>query len=193
MMKKLISILLSVIICVALSACGQGVVLDENEVIIGNGTGTVIKNNDTYTIDGEWIIVDEIGGLCTIGSSTDGKIFALGEYLYVNTPEGAMQISIKTGNKKKFGNGEVIGAGGKFIYYQSKDNKVGSMIVYKINMVDGSQRNLFQDTIIEVKEIEKGVFYFRGESGNEYVNPLNDNDGYFYHEWLGEDVTEATE
>ncbi len=192
-MKKFVSVILVLCLCIALSACGQGVVLDENEVVVGNGTGTVVKNNYTYTIDGESIVVDGNGELCVIGTSTDGKIFGLGEYLYVNTPEGAMQISIENGKKRKFGNGEIIAAKGKYIYYQSEDNKVGNMIVYKINMVDGSQRNLFQDTITEVKEIENNVFYFKGLSGNEYVNPLNDQDGYFYHEWLGEDVTEATE
>lgn len=185
-MRKITAFILILCLCGALCACGQGVVLDENEVIIGNGTGEVVKNNDTYTIDGEWIVADGRGGLCVIGSSTDGKIFALGEYLYVNTPEGAMQVSIKTGKKKKFGNGEIIGAGGRYLYYQSSDNKVGSMIVYKIDMIDGRQRNLFQDTIVAVEMIEQNVFLFTGESGNQYVNEINDDNGYFYHEWLGE-------
>lgn len=183
-MKKNTAIILALALCLALCACGQGVVLDENEVIIGNGTGEVVKNNDTYTLEGEWIIADGKGGLCVIGTSTDGKIFALGEYLYVNTPEGAVQVSIKTGKKKKFGNGEVIGAGGRYLYYQSSDNKVGSMIVYKIDMVDGSQRNLFQDTIVSVELIDNGVYLFTGESGNRYVNELDDENGYFYDEWL---------
>lgn len=180
MKKTVIALMLALVL---LAGCGEGVVIDENEVIIGNGTGEVIKNNDTYTIDGEWIVADSKGGLCTIGSSTDGKIFALGDYLYVNTPEGALQVSIKTGNRKKFGNGSILMTKGRWIYYQSEDNKVGSMIVYKIDMTDGRQLNLFQDTIVEVKEIEDRVFYFAGKSGNEYINELDSDLGYFYDEW----------
>ena len=191
-MKKFISIILAVVLCLSLAACSGGVQLDENEVVKGNGTPALLKRGITYTLQDGTIYADSTA-LYTFDDITTEQLFTLGEYLYVNTQKGAMQLTLDGKKTHKFGSGEIIGAKGKFIYYQSEDNKVGSMIVYKINMIDGSQRNLFQDTILEVKELENSVMYFKGESGNEYVNPLNDPNGYFYHEWFGEDVTEATE
>lgn len=189
-MKK---IFLAVMVCVFILTGCKGVVLDENEDIVGNGTWQVTKGGSVYTVYDNIISKDndvlyEIDDM----KAYDGayKLFALGEYLYVNTEKGAMQLALDGKTKKKFGNGEIIAAKGRWIYYQSDDNKVGSMIVYKIDMKEGRQLNVFQDTIEEVREIESNVFYFRGISGNEYVNELNDDNGYFYSEWLGEDVTE---
>ena len=191
-MKKITAIILSLIMCLALAACGEGVKLDENEVIVGNGTWQITKGDSVYTIMDNIVTKDE-DVLYEIDNIKTYNLYALGEYLYVNTTDGAMQLKLDGSKMKKFGSGEIIAAGGRYLYYQSSDNKVGNMIVYKIDMIDGSQRNLFQDTIVSVELIDHGVYLFTGESGNQYVNEINDDNGYFYHEWLGEDVTEATE
>ncbi len=191
-MKKILCFILAVCALLSLAGCSGGVVLDENEVIENNGTSSVTKGGSVYQNDGGCITKDG-EELAVLENVTDDRLFALGEYLYVNTEEGAMQIAVATSKVRKFGNGEIIGAFGRWVYYQSEDNKVGNMIVYKIDMKEGRQLNIFQDTIIEVKEIEDDVIYFKGISGNEYINEVNDDNGYFYNEWLGEDVTEATE
>ncbi|MGM9552106.1 MAG: hypothetical protein ACI3XA_07615 [Clostridia bacterium] len=186
-MKKFISVILMMCLCLSFASCGVN--LDENEEIIGNGTWQVTKGGSVYTIENNYVTRDnEI--ICEFDNIKNYNLFALGEYLYVNTTDGAMQITLDGKKIHKFGNGEIIGAKGRWIYYQSEDNKVGNMITYKIDMVEGRQLNLFQDTIVEVEQIENDVFYFKGESGNEYINELNDDNGYFYYDWLGEDVTE---
>lgn len=186
-MKRIISVILALCLCLAFAGCG--VKLDENEAIVGNGTWQVTKGDSVYTIMDNTVLKD--GGLLyEINNIKEYVLFALGEYLYVNTTDGAMQLYIDGSKMKKFGSGEIIAAGGKWLYYQSDDNKVGNMIVYKIDMVEGRQLNLFQDTITYVEQIEPGVFYFKGTSGNEYVNAVNSDKGMFYHEWLGEDATE---
>lgn len=191
-MKKITAIILALVLALSLAGCGGGVKLDENEAIVGNGTWQITKGDSVYTIMDN--VVQKDGNvLYEIDNIKTYTLFALGEYLYVNTTDGAMQLRTDGSKMKKFGSGEIIAAGGRYIYYQSSDNKVGSMIVYKIDMVDGSQRNLFQDTITSVELIDHGVFLFTGESGNQYVSELDDENGYFYHEWLGEDATEATE
>lgn len=182
-MKKLASIILLFALCLSLSGCGEGVRIDENESIAGNGTWQITKGESVYTIEDNTVSCDG-ETLYEIDNIKSNNLYALGEYLYVNTTDGAMQLRLDGSKIKKFGNGEVIATGGRYIYYQSSDNKVGNMIVYKIDMIDGSQRNLFQDTITSVELIEDGVFLFEGESGNQYVNELSDENGYFYHEWL---------
>lgn len=186
-MKRIMAFVLVLCICAALGACG--VKLDENEAIVGNGTWQVTKGDSVYAIMDNVITKDNIV-LYEIDNIKTYTLFALGEYLYVNTTDGAMQLTLDGSKMKRFGSGEIIAAKGRWIYYQTEDNKVGNMIVYKIDMIDGRQLNLFQDKIVEVEMLDTDVFYFKGESGNEYVNPLNDDDGYFYHEWLGEDATE---
>ncbi len=188
-MKKLTAIVLAFALCLALAGCGEGVKLDKDEVIVGNGTWQITKGGSVYTIMDNVVTKDE-ETLYEIDNIKTYNLYALGEYLYVNTTDGAMQLRLDGSKMKKFGNGEVIAAGGEWLYYQTEDNKVGNMIVYKINMRDGKQLNLFQDTITSVELIDHGVFLFKGESGNEYVNELEDDNGYFYNEWLGEDATE---
>lgn len=189
-MKRLMAVLLALTFLMGLAACGGGVKLDENEAIVGNGTWQLTKGDSVYTIMDN-VVTKDNAVLYEINNIKDYKLFALGEYLYVNTTEVAMQLKLDGSKIKKFGSGEIIAAKGKWIYYQSEDNKVGNMIVYKIDMITGRQLNIFQDTITAVEEIEPGVFYFAGESGNEYINELNNDNGYFYHEWLGEDATQA--
>lgn len=191
-MKRILALILALAVCFSLAGCGGGVKLDENEVIVGNGTWQITKGDSVYTIMDNNVKKDDTV-LYEINNIKTYNLYALGEYLYVNTTDGAMQLALDGSKMKKFGSGEVIAAGGKYLYYQSSDNKVKSMIVYKINMVDGSQIQLFQDTITTVELIDHGVFLFTGESGNEYVNEVDSENGYFYHEWLGEDATEATE
>ena len=181
-MKKLSAIMLVLCLCIGMAACADGVQLDENEVILGNGTDLVTKGGSIYKIADDAVSKDD-ALLYEIDNLTNNKLFALGEYLYVNTTDGAMQLKLDGSKMKKFGSGEIIAAGGRFLYYQSSDNNVGNMIVYKIDMIDGGYRNLFQDTITNVEIIEEGVFLFDGVSGNQYVNELSDDNGYFYHEW----------
>ncbi len=185
-MKKFLLLLLAVVLLI--SGC-EGVQIDENEIITGNGTEKIVKGTDVYTVEGNEVTKNS-ETLYEFDNIKENKLFALGEYLYLNTEKGAMQLTLDGKKAKKFGSGEVVATGGRWIYYQSSDNKVGNMILYKIDMTDGRQLNLFQDTIVEVKLIEDGVFYFKGESGNEYINELNNDNGYFYHQWLNEDVTE---
>lgn len=192
--KRLIALVLAVL---CLAGCGcTGVVLDENEVIEGNGTNTVIKQGVTYTIDGTSIKADG-EELYNIEGIKEDKLFALGEYLYVNTNDGVVQAKLDGSKQKKIWSGDVKAAKGRWIYYQSIDNKQKTMTVYKIDMLEGRQLMLFADTMTEVKEIENNVFYFKGESGNEYINELNNDDGMFYKDWLKkkeiENPTEATE
>lgn len=191
-MKKVTALILALVLCLGFAGCGGGVKLDENEVIVGNGTWQLTKGDSVYTVMGNTVTKDD-AVLYEINNIKTYSLYALGEYLYVNTLDGAMQLKLDGSKMKKFGSGEIIGAGGKYLYYQSSDNKVKSMIVYKINMVDGSQIQLFQDTIVSVELIDNGVYLFTGESGNEYVNELDSDEGMFYTQWLGEDVTEATE
>lgn len=186
-MKKTVLILMLAVMC--LCGCGRGVVLDENEKIDGNGTSEVVKQGEKYTNDGTTVYKNG-EAFCEPKEMKDNRLFALGEYLYVNTHKGAMQIDIKSAKIRKFGNGEIVAAGGKFIYYQSSDNKVGNMILYKINMTDGAQLQLFQDTIVDVKILGDDVFWFKGESGNEYVNALDSDEGMFYKDRTGENETE---
>lgn len=180
-MKRLIAIILSVL---CLAGCGcQGVLLDENEVIEGNGTACVIKQGVTYTLEGTSIKADG-KELYNIENVKEDKLFALGEYLYVNTKDGVVQLKLDGSKKKQIWSGDIKAAKGRWIYYQSNDNKQKTMTVYKIDMKEGRQLMLFADTMTEVKEIENDVFYFKGESGNEYINELNNDDGFFYKDWL---------
>ena len=193
-MKRLIGLVL-VVLCLAGCGC-SGVVLDENEVIEGNGTNTVVKQGITYTIEGTSIKADG-EELYTIEGVKEEKLFALGEYLYVNTNNGVVQAKLDGSKQKQIWSGDVKAAKGRWIYYQSIDNKQKTMTLYKIDMIEGKQLMLFADTMTEVKEIENNVFYFKGESGNEYINELDNDDGMFYKDWLKkkeiENPTEATE
>ena len=193
-MKRLIGLVL-VVLCLAGCGC-SGVVLDENEVIEGNGTNTVVKQGVTYTIEGTSIKADG-EELYTIEGVKEEKLFALGEYLYVNTNNGVVQAKLDGTKQKQIWSGDVKAAKGRWIYYQSIDNKQKTMTLYKIDMIEGKQLMLFADTMTEVKEIENNVFYFKGESGNEYINELDNDDGMFYKDWLKkkeiENPTEATE
>ena len=191
-MKKVLALILALAVCFGHVGCGNGVKLDENEVIVGNGTWQITKDGSVYTIMDNNVKKDD-AVLYEINNIKTYNLYALGEYLYVNTLDGAMQLKLDGSKKSKFGSGDIIAAGGKYLYYQSSDNKVKSMIVYKINMVDGSQIQLFQDTIVSVELIDHGVFLFTGESGNEYVNELGSDEGMFYSQWLGEDATTPTE
>ena len=187
MKKRIIALMMLVVLCLA--GCGEGVKLDENEVIVGNGTWQVTREDDVYMIMDNNVLKNE-ETLCVIDNIKEYKIFLLGEYLYVNTTEGAKQIEIESGKMKKFGSGDIVAARGRWIYYQSEDNKQKTMTLYKIDMKEGRQLMLFADTIVEVELMEGDAFYFKGISGNEYVNELSEDEGYFYSEWLGEDVTE---
>ncbi|MBR5535734.1 MAG: hypothetical protein IKU60_03710 [Clostridia bacterium] len=181
-MKKTAALLMIFILCLSLTGCGEGVKIDPDEVIVGNGTWQITKGESVYTIIDNIVTKDE-EVLYEIDNIKSYNLYALGEYLYVNTQEGAMQLKLDGSRMKKFGNGEVVAAGGKCLYYQSEDNKVGNMIVYKIDMTDGRQLNLFQDTITSVELIDHGVLLFNGVSGNQYVNEFDDDNGYFYEEW----------
>lgn len=196
-MKKVFAIILALTMCFSLAACGcRGVVLDENEVIEANGTEKVIKQGVTYTIDGNKVFADG-KELYTIEGVKEQKLFLLGEYLYVNTSKGVVQAKLDGSAQKQIWSGDVKAAKGRWIYYQSIDNKQKTMTLYKIDMIEGRQLMLFADTMTQVKEIENNVFYFKGTSGNEYINELNNDDGMFYKDWLQkkqvENPTEATE
>lgn len=191
-MKRLTVFILAV--ALFLTGCGcRGVVLDENEVIEGNGTKTVVKNGVTYEIaDGE--VKRDGEKIYKVENVKEDRLFALGEYLYVNAEDGVWQMREDGTKMKKTWSGEVCAAKGRWIYYQSDNNKQETMTLYKIDMKEGRQLLLFADKMTEVKEIENDVFYFKGESGNEYINALESDEGMFYGDWIGEEETgEKTE
>lgn len=187
-MKRLICLLFAVLML--FTGCGcQGVILDENESVVGNGTARVEKNGEIYEISNGEITKDG-EALYSVENVKRDELFALGEYLYVNTDDGVVQMKTDGTMKKKTWSGEVKAAKGRWIYYQSENNKQETMTLYKIDMIEGGQLMLFADAMTEVYEIENNVFYFKGESGNEYINELSSDDGMFYADWMSEEATE---
>lgn len=186
-MKKITALILCVVLSIGVASCGKGVNLDENEVIAGNGTDKVEKNGVIYTLSNGSIFADGVN-ICTI-SSTDNKLFALGEYLYVNTSDGAKQISVSDGKIKKFGTGDILAAKGRWIYYKSDNSKVRGMSLYKVDMIEGRQVLLFEDDVVSTQEIEDGVFLFISPDKTEYVNHVNDDAALYYEEWATEEET----
>ncbi len=186
-MKKVIVSVVFVILL--LSGCGcRGVVLDENETVLNNGTQSLVKNEVEYSISDGKICADG-DVLYEVENTIEDKIFALGEYLYVNTTDGVVQMKIDGTMKKNTWSGKVVAAKGRWMYYQSDNNKQETMTLYKIDMKEGAQLLLFADTMVEVKEIENDVFYFRGKSGNEYINALGSDEGMFFEDWINEEET----
>lgn len=163
------------LLCAALILAGcRGVVLDENEVIPGNGTSEVTKAGVTFLYSGGVILKDgEM--LAELEGPADEKLFALGEYLYANTAEGAMQIRISDGRVKKFGSGEILAAKGRWIYYQSDLSKVRGMSLYKIDMIEGRELLLFEGNTVEVSE-KDDIFTFTTDEGKVYTNELNSDE-----------------
>jgi hypothetical protein len=170
---KISSLFLALIIAFSLSAC-RGVVLDENEVIDGNGTDTLEKAGAIFTYDNGEIKKDgEV--LATIEGAEDDSLFALGEYLYVNASEGVMQIRISDGKVKKFGSGVILASKGRWIYYKSDLSKVRGMSLYKIDMMEGREVLLFEGDPISVEE-NSDVFTFKTSDGKTYTNELNSDE-----------------
>lgn len=188
-MKKFSAIFLTVLMCVLFVACGKGVSLDENEAITGNGTTSVTKAGTTYTLTGGKVTAGDTV-LYEFDNLINEKLFALGDYLYVNTTDGAMQLSINGGKKHKFGTGEILAAKGRWIYYKSDNSKVRGMSLYKVDMIEGRQILLFEDDIITTEEIKDGTFLFVSPEGTRYVNDINDDAALYYEEWATESVTE---
>ncbi len=174
-MKKFLIVILSLSLLFA-AGCGcEGVVLDENEVIENNGTSKVIRGDVTYTSEGEKVYKNgEL--LAQVEGAKDDKVFALGEYLYKNTNEGAMQISIEKGKVKKFGSGEILSAKGRWIYYKSDDNKAKVMSMYKVDMIEGRLVFLFEGDTVSVEETEDNVLLLTTKDGKKYTNGLNSDE-----------------
>ena len=92
--SKIIIIALALILsAILLSGCGKGVQLDENEVIEGNGSERLVKEGTVYSYENGTIEKDG-AEFAKIETAKDDKLFALGEYLYANTSDGAVQIRI---------------------------------------------------------------------------------------------------
>lgn len=172
-MNKIKSLFILLAALIALSAC-RGVVLDENEVITGNGTDTVIRENATYTYEGG-VIKKDGEALASLSEPSDEALFALGEYLYANTAEGTMQIRISDGRVKKFGSGVILAAKGRWIYYKSDLSQARGMSLYKIDMMEGRELLLFEGNPTEVKE-DGDTFIFTTEDGKVYTNELNQDE-----------------
>lgn len=159
---------MAAILCLA--AC-RGVVLDENETITGNGTAEIVKENVTYTYKSGVIYKDgEL--LASLENASDESLFALGEYLYANTSDGAMQIRIANGKVKKFGSGLILAAKGRWIYYKSDLSKVRGMSLYKIDMLEGREVLLFEGDPIKAEE-DGDTFTFITEDGKVYTNEID--------------------
>ncbi len=170
-MKKFKKFSALLLILLLLSGCANNVI-DENEVIDGNGTDTIVKNGVTYTIENGEIFSDGVP-LASLENSTSDTLFAMGNYLYANTEDGAMQISLKNGKVKKFGSGEIIAAKGIWIYYTSDKSEPRGMSLYKIDMTGGKQYTLIQgETVTSVSE-DGDTFTFTTESGKTYQNTLS--------------------
>lgn len=182
-MKRFLAILTAIIFCFALSAC-DGVKLDEGEVIENNGTEKVVRGKETYTTDKEGNVYKNGEKIASFENSLDNNVFVLGEYVYKNTSDGAMQASIEKGKVKKFGSGQICAAKGKWIYYKSDDNKANVMTMYKIDMIEGGFYWLFEDETIKIEEIQNNVFLMTTKSGKKYISELNDTGKALeYEDW----------
>lgn len=189
-MKKLIALVIVCIMCLMVTSCGSGgVILDENEVISGNGTDKVEKAGVTYVLENGKVKKDGTV-LYEFDNLINEKLFALGEYLYVNTIDGAMQLGINKDKITKFGTGEIWAAKGKWVYYTSDNSQVRGMSLYKVDMTEGRIVLLYEDDVVSCEEIENGVFLFTSSEGTEYVNEVNSDEAFYYEEWATEDVTE---
>ena len=167
---KVISLFLCVLL---LTACGEGVVLDENEIIEGNGTAELIKEGVPYKYE-SGVITKNGETIAELTSPKDDKLFALGQYLYANTEDGAMQIRISDGKVKKFGAGDIVAAKGKWIYYKSDKSKVRGMSLYKIDMKEGREVLLFEGNVVDVME-EDDVFAFVTDDKRIFSNVLSED------------------
>ena len=189
-MKKLIALVIVCLMCLVIASCGSGgVILDENEVISGNGTDKVEKAGITYVLENGKVKQGETV-LYEFDNLINEKLFALGEYLYVNTIDGAMQLGINKDKITKFGTGEIWATKGKWVYYTSDNSQVRDMCLYKVDMTEGRIVLLYEDDVVSCEEIENGVFLFTSSEGTEYVNEVNDDEAFYYEEWATEDVTE---
>lgn len=160
------------ILCLA--GCGKGVALNEDEIIEGNGSASLVKEGSSYSYEDGTIKKDgEI--LTTVENAKDGKLFALGEYLYANTADGAVQIRISDAKTKKFGAGEILAAKGRWIYYKSDKSRVRGMSLYKIDMKEGREVLLFEGDA-RLSGEEDNVFTFVTDDGVIYTNELNSDE-----------------
>lgn len=171
-MKTKLLVLLVLMCCLA--GCGKGVNIDENEVIDGNGTGSLTKGGVVYSCEGDNIYKNgEL--LVTVEGIKDGKLFALGEYLYVNTKDdGSKQIRLDGSKVRTFGAGDILTLKGRWIYYMSDKSRVRGMSLYKVDMKNGKELLMYEG---ETKSFEEndGIFTFVTEDGRIYENALNDD------------------
>lgn len=189
MKLKILALVLCLSFILSGCGCGNGVILDENEDIVGNGTWQVTKGGSVYTIMNNTISKDDTV-LYEIDNIKNYALFALGEYLYVNTTEGAYQLRLDGSKMSKFGAGEILAAKGRWIYYQSDKSQVRGMSMYKIDMKEGREVLLYEATTISAEQIEPDLFMFTTPEGVRYVNELNSDEAFYYEEWYGIDATE---
>ncbi len=162
----------AVILC--LTACGgKGVVIDENEVIEGNGTSSLTKGEAVYSCSGDDIYKDG-EKLVTVEGIKDEKLFALGDFLYVNTSDGSKQITLDGQKVKTFGAGDILITKGRWIYYMSDKSRVRGMSLYKVDMKNGKELLMYEGETKSFSE-ENGVFTFVTEDGKIYTNGVNDD------------------
>ncbi len=192
MKRKISALLLCIVFLLSGCGCAKGVILDESETIVGNGTWQVTKGDSVYTIMNNNIMKDDVV-LYQIDNIKTYTLFALGEYLYVNTTEGAMQLKLDGSKISKFGAGEILAAKGRWIYYQSDKSQVRGMSMYKIDMKEGREVLLYEATTVSAEQIEPDLFMFTTPEGVRYVNELNSDEAFYYEEWYGVDATEIEE
>ncbi|MDO4563251.1 MAG: hypothetical protein Q4C12_05390 [Clostridia bacterium] len=127
-MKKLL-----IVLCALLCMTSCGPKIDKNAVIEGNGGALVIREGVSYELMGEAVFEGE--RLVANISSSDGRLFILGEYAYVNTVDGAKQIRLSDGRISDFGRGEIVAAMGENLYYKIVE-------LFWVNMRTGKQGSL---------------------------------------------------
>ena len=172
--KAAFAILPLIVIALCFSGCGKGVVLDENEVIEGNGSAKVTKAGVIYSYE-KGCVKKDGADFAEVQNAKDDKLFALGEYLYANTEDGAVQIRISDAKTKKFGAGDILAAKGRWIYYKSDKSQVRGMSLYKIDMKEGREVLLFEgDPTFEGEEND--VLKFVTRDGTVYTNELNSDE-----------------
>lgn len=173
MRNKIRLIILAAVLAVLLCACGQKV--DENAVIENNATAKVTCEDDVYEISGQTVtmngsvLAEDIGAI-------EEKLVLLGNKLYFNTDEGTKYISLKNGKIKKFGNGQIVYAKGKWLYYNNID-------LYMVSVTDGKQSLLYR------REKDQNQLSFKEEADDGKII-FTDGERDYYLKDGGETLTE---
>ncbi len=148
-------VIFSVLALCILLLCSCGQEIDEDQVIENNATSKVTAGDNEFEISGQTVKMNGIVLADDIGASEE-KIVVLGDKVYFNTEEGTKYISTKNGKIKKFGNGKIIYAKGRWLYYENID-------LYMVSVTDGKQSLLHQ------RDLKKNPLEFKEETDKKII------------------------